>query len=69
MKLAMDTTGNKIEANANAPRKAVCPHCKSVVVLRTRQRENARGRVTYFWRHENNSHSECPGRFRYSMAG
>jgi len=48
MKLAMDQTGNMIEASASAPRDAVCPHCKAIVVLRTRQRETVRGEVTNF---------------------
>jgi hypothetical protein len=67
MKFAMDHSGNKIEANGDAPQKALCPYCKAVVNLRKRQRENLRGELTYFWRHENHVKPGCPARFSYSM--
>jgi len=60
MKLATNAFGERIEAGANAPRKAICPHCKGIVFLRARRYGKLPEDVTYFWRHENHSNTNCP---------
>ena len=62
MKLAVDSSGDPIEASADAPKKAICPYCKAVVILRTRRREYQKEELTYYWRHENHSNPNCPVR-------
>jgi len=63
----MDQYGNMIEASANAPKQAICPHCKAIVILRTRRRENLQAGITYFWRHQNYSSLRCPAHSWHDM--
>jgi hypothetical protein len=67
MKIATNNSGVMIEACADAPKKALCPHCKGIVTLRWRRRSTQPGDVVYFWRHEDHANQRCPARFRYYL--
>ena len=63
MKTALDKDGSVIEAEAEAPKQAVCPHCAGVVTLRQRARSSRPDDVNYFWRHQDHDNAGCPARF------
>jgi len=60
MKLA-EYNGKEIEAGPEAPKRAVCPHCGAVVLLR--RRRNIDGE-SWYWRHEAGSGLGCRRRAR-----
>ena len=64
MKEALDEGGAWVHANPHAPDQALCPSCGGVVILRQRRRSKQPGDVSYFWRHQDKSHIDCPGRFQ-----
>jgi transposase len=59
---AIDRAGLPVQASADAPFQATCPHCGGPVVLRRRRHGRRPVRTTYFWRHEANVNLTCPGR-------
>jgi len=64
MKVALTSDGGEsIQAWASAPKEARCPYCGGVVILRGRRLMNSEEK-TYFWRHRDNTHLDCPGRAR-----
>jgi hypothetical protein len=63
MKYAINDSAEIILAEASAPKKALCPSCKGVVILRMRRRSSKPGDVTYFWRHEDHTNPWCLARF------
>ena len=63
MKVAKDKTGQEVVAAKEAPAKAICPYCEGVVVLRGR-RVMGSNKKSYYWRHLDNEHRDCPGRVR-----
>jgi DNA-directed RNA polymerase subunit RPC12/RpoP len=63
MKTAIATDGKEIIASTQAPKEAICPYCKSVVILRKRKLMN-NGGYAYYWRHRDNQNRSCPGRSR-----
>jgi DNA-directed RNA polymerase subunit RPC12/RpoP len=62
MKLAVNECGDLIEAKDGAPKNAHCPHCKGVVVLRSRRNGYKPEKVTYFWRHLDYTNPDCGAR-------
>jgi predicted RNA-binding Zn-ribbon protein involved in translation (DUF1610 family) len=63
MKQALDSSGRLIEASAQAPAQARCPHCGAAVILRRRQPGARSQNVTYFWRHQDHANPDCSARF------
>ncbi len=63
MKTALTSDGKQIEASADAPEEAICPHCGGVVLLRGR-RVMGTDKKSYFWRHTPGANPDCPGRSR-----
>jgi hypothetical protein len=63
MKIAKSTDGAEIEAEKDAPSKAICPYCAGEVILRGR-RVMGSDEKSYFWRHLDNKNRNCPGRAR-----
>ena len=63
MKVAKDVKGQEVIAEEGAPRRAVCPYCGGTVILRGR-RTMANSEKSYYWRHLDNEHPDCPGRTR-----
>lgn len=61
MKKALSADRVLIEATADAPKEATCPHCHSPVELRHRRRM-ASGGIAYFWRHRDQEPTKCPMR-------
>jgi len=64
MQYATNESKVLILAEAIAPKTAICPYCKGIVILRVRKRSKKPGDVTYFWRHEDNANRKCPARFK-----
>jgi len=64
MKIATDDSGLMIEAEANAPKKALCPYCKGIVTLRSRRKSFQSGETTYYWRHQDYANPGCLARFK-----
>jgi DNA-directed RNA polymerase subunit RPC12/RpoP len=63
MKHALDPSDRLIEASAQAPAQARCPHCGAPVILRRRQPGNRSQEMTYFWRHQDHANPDCSARF------
>jgi hypothetical protein len=63
MEFAVDKSGAPVRAMADAPCRALCPHCGGPMILRHRQRSSRPGDVTYFWRHQDNTNLDCRARF------
>ncbi len=61
MKKALSADKVLIEASADAPKEATCPHCHGIVELRHRRRM-ASGGTAYFWRHRDRESAKCPMR-------
>jgi hypothetical protein len=64
MKYALNESSQMILAELIAPKEAICPYCKGIVILRVRQRSKKPGDATYFWRHKDHNNTHCPARFR-----
>ena len=64
MQYATDESKALILAEAIAPKKAICPYCKGIVILRVRRRSKKPGDETYFWRHQDHANLKCPARFK-----
>ena len=62
MKVALSADGDPIEASADAPEQAICPHCGGVLLLRGRKVMG--GSKSYYWRHAPGGDPDCPGRSR-----
>jgi len=62
MKIALDETGQNIQAEAEAPEIATCPYCGGQVALRRRRSGYLTENFTYFWRHKDRENQNCPGR-------
>jgi len=63
MKVALNSDGTPIEASADAPKEAICPHCGGVVLLRGRRVMGNQAK-SYYWRHAPGGDPNCPGRSR-----
>ena len=61
MKQALTPTGDLIIASKNSPKRAICPHCQGVVILRHRSLMN-NGGTSYYWRHLSNHNRSCKAR-------
>jgi hypothetical protein len=64
MKFALNDSSQMILAEGIAPKEAICPYCKGIVILRIRHRSKEPGDSTYFWRHKDHNNIHCPARFR-----
>jgi hypothetical protein len=62
MRNAVDERGAPVKAGPQAPAQARCPVCGGTCMLRTRRRSGRPGDVSYFWRHADNAHLDCPNR-------
>lgn len=60
MRVAM-VDGQLVGAGPQVPKTAICPACGGEV--RKRKRRGARGKITWFWRHQPGSGEGCPERF------
>jgi hypothetical protein len=67
MDYAKNEAGQRVKAEAGAPKQALCPFCGGDVVLRSR-RGYPQHDVTYFWRHRDNASLDCPTRSAYKLA-
>jgi hypothetical protein len=63
MKIAQTADGSVVTAASKAPKEALCRYCGGVVILRRRKLMN-HGGYSYYWRHRDNEHRDCPGRSR-----
>ncbi len=63
MKIALSTSGKKIEAAEGAPEQAKCPFCGGKVILRGRKLMGGNSK-SFYWRHLDNQNRKCPGRAR-----
>lgn len=63
MKIATSPDGAEVSASPEAPEEAECQYCGGVVILRRRKLMNDAG-YSYYWRHRDNEHRDCPGRSR-----
>jgi hypothetical protein len=63
MEVAVDENGSPVRAEAGASGQVVCPLCGGPMVLRRRKRSSRPGDVTYFWRHQDNTHLHCPAHY------
>ncbi len=63
MKTAQTVDGKQIKASVAAPKEAICPFCGGELTLRSRRTMN-NGKVSYFWRHQNNTNPDCSARRR-----
>ena len=60
MQIALDLdTRQHIQADPDAPKRAVCRHYSASVLLRRRRKY---GGVTWYWRYENGHGQSCPTR-------
>jgi len=64
MKIALDETGLKIQAEAGRPKVAICPFCGGQVTLRRRRSGYRSGVICYFWRRLDQANRNCPGRIQ-----
>jgi hypothetical protein len=64
MKIALDETGQNIQAEAEAPKIAICPYCGGQVSLRRRRSGYRPENFSYFWRHRDQANRDCPGRIQ-----
>lgn len=55
MKTAVSSTGVVVAASHHAPKRALCPKCGGIVILRARKLMANCGN-SYYWRHLDNDH-------------
>lgn len=58
----VQVNGHLVQASPNSPPTALCPFCGCPV--HKRQRRNADGLITYFYRHQAHVGDHCPKRYR-----